>query len=70
MADNDDLMTPQEVAALLRVATSTLVRWRRETRRQKTQVGPYWVILGHRTIAYRRSAVERFIDSREQRTDG
>lgn len=70
MADNDDLMTPQEVAKLLGVATSSLVRWRRETRRRNEQIGPYWIILGHRTVKYRRSAVLQFIDSREQRADG
>jgi predicted DNA-binding transcriptional regulator AlpA len=67
---DDELLTAQEAAAILRLAVSTLVRWRRETRRQKRQIGPYWVELGHRTVAYRRSAVTEFITSREQRADG
>ena len=70
MAQNDDeLLTPEETAAELRVAVSTLVRWRRETRKRKEQIGPYWVQLPGR-VAYRRTAVTSYIDSREQRADG
>lgn len=67
---DDDLLTPSEVATTLRVAVSTLTRWRRETRRSKTQVGPYWVMLGRNTVAYRRDTVQEYITSREQRADG
>lgn len=68
--NDDPLLTPEEAAATLRVAVSTLIRWRRETRKRKEQIGPYWVELGRNTVAYRRSAVTSFIDSREQRADG
>ena len=55
---------------MLRVAVSTLVRWRRETRRLKEQRGPYWVQIGRNTVGYRRSAIDAFLTSREQRADG
>lgn len=67
---DDDLLTPGEAADLLRVALSTLVRWRRHTRRDREQHGPYWVELGRNTVAYRRSALNDFIAAREQRADG
>ena len=71
MTDNDDeLLTPEETAKLLRVAVSTLVRWRRETRKRKTQIGPYWVQVSTGTVSYRRSTVREFIEAREQRADG
>lgn len=70
MAENDDeLMTPEETAELLRVAVSTLVRWRRETRKRKEQVGPYWVQVSYGTVAYRRSTVREFIDRSEVRAE-
>lgn len=67
---DNDLLTPMEAAEILRVAPSTLARWRRHTRRDNTQHGPYWVELGRNTVAYRRSALETFITAREQRADG
>lgn len=69
-SQSSELLTPEETAAILRVAVSTLVRWRRETRKRKEQVGPYWVQISHNVVQYRRSAIESFIDSREQRADG
>ena len=71
MAPQDnDLLTPREAAEVLRVAPSTLVRWRRHTRQLKQQHGPYWVELGRNTVAYRRSALDDFITAREQRGNG
>lgn len=71
MTQNDDeLLTPKEAAALLLVAVSTLVRWRRETRKTGKLCGPAWVTVGYRTVSYRRGAVQDYIRSREQRADG
>lgn len=67
--NDDELLSPEQVAAELKVAVSTLVRWRRETRKRKEQVGPYWVQLPGR-VAYRRNALATYIASREQRADG
>lgn len=70
MTQNDDeLLTPEEAAAELRISISTLVRWRRETRKRKEQIGPHWVQLPGR-VAYRRHALTGYITSREQRADG
>ncbi|UDL15386.1 helix-turn-helix DNA binding domain protein [Microbacterium phage Pepe25] len=70
MTENaNDLLTPEEVAEKLRVAVSTLERWRRDTRKRKEQIGPYWVELPGR-VAYRREALNDYISSREQRADG
>jgi len=64
MEANDSLLTPEEVAAVLSVAPSTLVRWRRQTRRLKEPVGPEWLELGHRTVRYKRSDVQAWIAER------
>lgn len=66
----DDMLNPAEVALWLRVSVSTLIRWRRESRKQGEKIGPSWVTLGHRTVLYRRGAVQEYLDSREQRADG
>lgn len=60
--DEDPLLTPAEVAAILQVQITTLAAWR--TRKQ----GPAYVRLGHRTVRYRTSAIAAF--TREQRADG
>lgn len=67
---DNDLLTTEEVAKLLGVAVSTLIRWRRETRKEKKQTGPYWVQISHNVVKYRRGAVDDYIVSREQREDG
>lgn len=67
---DDPVHTPVEAAQILRVAESTLKRWRRETRREKTQHGPHWVQLSRSRVGYRRSAIDAFLTSREQRADG
>lgn len=56
-------MTPIEVAARLGLKPSTLVEWRRRG------IGPASVRLGHRTVRYRRAAVEAYIAANE-RGDG
>ncbi len=61
----DELLTPAQVAELLQVSTATLAAWRRIENR-----GPVSTRLGHRTVRYRRTAVEAFVASREQRADG
>lgn len=60
--DEDPLLTPAEVAAILQVQVTTLAAWR--TRKQ----GPAYVRLGHRTVRYRTSTIAAF--TREQRADG
>ncbi len=67
---DDPVLTPVEAAAAIRVAESTLKRWRRETRKEKTQVGPHWVLLSRSRVGYRRSAIDAFLKSRGQRADG
>lgn len=67
---DDPVLTPEEAAAALRVAESTLKRWRRETRREKEQHGPHWILLSRSRVGYRRSAIDAFLKSREQRADG
>ena len=67
---DNDLLTPLEAAEILKVAPSTLVRWRRHTRRDSEQYGPYWVELGRNTVAYRRGTLNDFIASRERRANG
>lgn len=70
MTQSNDLLTPEEAADELGVAPSTLVRWRRETRRRQEQIGPAWVELTKITIRYRRGAIDEYASSREQRADG
>lgn len=67
---DDPVHTPVEAAEIMRVAASTLKRWRRETRREGEQKGPYWVKLSRSRVGYRRSAIDAFLTSREQRADG
>lgn len=67
---DDPVLIPEEAAAALRVAESTLKRWRRETRKEKRQIGPHWVLLSRSRVGYRRSAIDAFLTSREQRADG
>lgn len=56
----DRLLTPADLAEMLGVEVATLVDWR--YRRQ----GPPWIKLGHRTVRYRRTSVERWLTAREQ----
>ncbi len=59
--DTDKLLTEAELSALLRISRPTLVRHRR------LGSGPAFVRLSARRIAYRRSAVEGWLNDREQR---
>jgi len=67
---DDPVLTPVEAAAALRMAESTLKRWRRETRKEKEQRGPHWVQLSRSRVGYRQSAIDAYLNSREQRADG
>lgn len=55
----DELLTPEEVAKMLRHEAPTLERWR------STGYGPRYVKFGRR-VAYRREAVEAWIRSQER----
>lgn len=66
----DDLLTPEETAKILRVAVSTLVRWRRESRRHGVLIGPPWTNITSITVRYRYGAIVEYAASREQRADG
>jgi excisionase family DNA binding protein len=59
--DPNDLLTPGEVAEILRVQVSTLQEWRR------LKKGPPYTRLGHRTVRYRRAVIDAWL---EQRQDG
>lgn len=67
---DDPLHTPEEAAGILRMSESTLKRWRRETRKEKEQRGPHWVLLSRNRVRYRQSALDAYLKSREQRADG
>lgn len=58
IATNGDLLTPAELAELARVSPQTVRRWRFDGD------GPPAVRLGHRTVRYRRSDVDTWIDDR------
>lgn len=54
-AEEDPLLTTSEVAEILRLKPNTLAVWRMD------HAGPDWVEIG-RTIRYRRSAVDTYLD--------
>jgi excisionase family DNA binding protein len=60
---DDVLLTEAEVADLLRVSPRTVRRWRNEG------TGPPALRVGRR-IRYRRSAVEAWLDRRDQAGEG
>lgn len=62
MATDTDLLTPEEVADMLRVSLRALQQWR--GRRQ----GPPWVRLGHTTVRYPRQELLAWL--KEQRHEG
>lgn len=64
MTENDDLLTAEVVAFRLGVAPSTLQTWRAR------RIGPPSIRVGHRTVRYSATALQAWLDSREQRTDG
>jgi predicted DNA-binding transcriptional regulator AlpA len=58
----DDLLTPKEAAALLRVSTDTLEGWRAK------RIGPPWIKLGdgqRARVRYRRSEIAAYLKQRE-----
>lgn len=64
MDKNDELLTPEAVAEKLGVALTTLQTWRAR------RVGPPSIRVGHRTVRYSAAALQRWLESREQRADG
>jgi predicted site-specific integrase-resolvase len=52
----DSLLTPQEVAAILRIETQTLAKWRTHGR------GPEFVAINGSAIRYRQSALDRYLN--------
>lgn len=61
---NPSLMTPDEVAAELQVATATLAAWRATGRIQ----GLVWLRIG-RAVRYRRADVAAFVDAGLRRAE-
>lgn len=55
---DDPLLTPQEAADFLGVAPSTLMEWRHKRK------GPTSIRVGHRTIRYRQSAIDAWLNER------
>ncbi|MDY7101494.1 MAG: helix-turn-helix domain-containing protein [Actinomycetota bacterium] len=53
----DELLTTDELAALLKVSKDTVHQWRRRA------VGPPGITVG-RYVRYRRTAVDRWLDER------
>lgn len=58
--DQDQLLTVEETAALLKISTETLKEWRLNAEGE----GPKFLRLGHRTVRYRRSDVAQWMDER------
>jgi predicted DNA-binding transcriptional regulator AlpA len=56
----DNLLTEKQLCAWLGIAPATCSRWRLEGS------GPPFIALGPRRLAYRRSAVEKWLASRER----
>lgn len=55
----DSLLTPQDVAAKLKISLHTLASWRRQTNRYDLP----WIEVGG-SIRYRRADVEAWLDKR------
>ncbi len=58
----EELLTPKEAAALLRVSTDTLEGWRAK------RTGPAWVKLGdgkRAPVRYRRSDIDAYLKDRQ-----
>ncbi|WP_019647225.1 helix-turn-helix transcriptional regulator [Novispirillum itersonii] len=54
----DDLLTPEQAAALLSVSPATLERWRA----RRPLHGPAFIKMSPRVVRYRRSDVTAFIE--------
>jgi excisionase family DNA binding protein len=59
MAKNDELLTVQQLAELLKVPVSTVYRWR------YLGVGPRGIRVSGRHVRYRRSDVEAYLVENE-----
>jgi predicted DNA-binding transcriptional regulator AlpA len=57
----DRLLEPSEVAEILGVRPSTLVRWRR------LKQGPPYIRVGHRTVRYQQSAITAWMAAQTNR---
>lgn len=60
-ANAEELMTPREVAGILKVSTATLENWR------SLRTGPEWLKLGDGTrapVRYLRGEVDRYLAGR------
>lgn len=62
VSDALQLIRPNELSALLQISLPTLWRWRREC---EDFPKPY--ALGGRTVAWRRSEIERWLERRPRR---
>ena len=61
-ADNDEILTIEEVSEILKVPTGTIRKWRTE------RMGPRGFRVG-KYVRFRRSSVELFITEREAEQD-
>lgn len=57
------LLTTKQAAAELGLSEAALIDWRTRSRAGKPSTNLPWIQLGHRTIRYRRGAVQDFIAS-------
>lgn len=56
---DDELLTPAELSAWLKISAATIKQWRHRG------VGPHGFVLGRR-VRYRRSVVEKWLRDQEQ----
>ena len=59
---DDPLLRPRKVAEMLGIAEQTLAVWRCRQNHGNAAPDLAWVKIGHRSIRYRLSDVEKFID--------
>jgi hypothetical protein len=65
LPDGDELLLPEEVAAMLRVPPRTLLGWRTRLTHDGGVQGPPWIRL-EGGVRYRRSKVEQWLEENEQ----
>ena len=63
LALSDELLSPTDAAKILCI-TARQLRYMRETRS-----GPAYIVVGHRTIRYRRSSVDAFLRRSSKQVD-
>ena len=66
-SDDEDLLTPDEVAAILRVPVVTLNSWRKRRRADGTAPGPEFLRVEGGRVRYQRSQVRAYIAERAAR---